>query len=39
LTGPVIIEERESTTVAGPGARVSIDARLTLIMEPEGVGL
>jgi N-methylhydantoinase A len=31
--GPAIIEERESTTVAGPGARVSVDARLTLIME------
>src|SRR3990172_4191846 len=39
LTGPAIIEERESTTVAAPGARVSVDARLTLIMEPEGVGL
>jgi len=35
LTGPAIIEERESTTVAGPGARVSVDARLTLILEGE----
>src|SRR6266567_2771409 len=32
--GPAIIEERESTTVAGPGARLRIDDRLTLIMEP-----
>ncbi len=32
--GPAIIEERESTTVAAPGARVRIDDRLTLIMEP-----
>jgi len=35
FTGPAIIEERESTTVAGPGARVSVDARLTLILEGE----
>jgi N-methylhydantoinase A len=34
LTGPAIIEERESTTVAAPGARVTVDAQLTLIMEP-----
>ena len=34
LTGPVIIEERESTTVVGPGARVSVDSRFTLILEP-----
>jgi N-methylhydantoinase A len=34
FTGPAIIEERESTTVAGPGARVIVDARLTLILEP-----
>jgi len=32
--GPAIIEERESTTVIGPGARVVVDARLTLIAEP-----
>ena len=32
--GPAIIEERESTTVAGPGARLRIDDRLTLIVEP-----
>ncbi len=31
--GPAIIEERESTTVAGPGARVRVDGRLTLIMD------
>jgi N-methylhydantoinase A len=33
LAGPAIIEERESTTVAGPSARVTVDARLTLVME------
>src|SRR5438034_5568100 len=33
FAGPAIIEERESTTVAGPDARVTVDARLTLIME------
>src|ERR1700687_3211179 len=33
--GPAIIEERESTTVVGPGARVSVDARLTLTLEGE----
>jgi N-methylhydantoinase A len=38
LAGPAIIEERESTTVAGPGARVTVDSRLTLIMEAEGLG-
>jgi N-methylhydantoinase A len=32
--GPAIIEERESTTVAAPGARLRVDDRLTLIMEP-----
>jgi N-methylhydantoinase A len=32
--GPAIIEERESTTVAGPGARLRVDDRLTLIIEP-----
>ncbi len=34
LDGPAIIEERESTTVIGPGARVVVDARLTIIAEP-----
>ena len=34
FAGPAIIEERESTTVAGPGARVTVDARLTLVLEP-----
>jgi N-methylhydantoinase A len=33
FAGPAIIEERESTTVVGPGARVSVDGRLTLILE------
>jgi N-methylhydantoinase A len=32
--GPAIVEERESTTVIGPGARISIDARLNLVAEP-----
>ena len=32
--GPAIIEERESTTVIGPGARVRVDAALTVIAEP-----
>jgi N-methylhydantoinase A len=32
--GPAIIEERESTTVIGPGARVVVDPRLTIIAEP-----
>ena len=34
FAGPAIIEERESTTVVGPGARVTVDERLTLILEP-----
>jgi N-methylhydantoinase A len=34
FAGPVIIEERESTTVVGPGARASVDSRLTLILDP-----
>ena len=32
-SGPAVIEERESTTVAGPGATVSVDAHLNLICE------
>ena len=35
FAGPAIIEEREATTVVGPGARVSVDGRLTLILEQE----
>ena len=34
LTGPAIIEERESTLVVGPGARVEIDEFGSLIVEP-----
>jgi N-methylhydantoinase A/oxoprolinase/acetone carboxylase beta subunit len=34
LTGPVIVEERESTTVVGPGARLSVDAHRNLVAEP-----
>ncbi len=32
--GPAIVEERESTTVIGPRARVAVDARLNLLAEP-----
>jgi N-methylhydantoinase A/oxoprolinase/acetone carboxylase beta subunit len=34
LTGPAIVEERESTTVVGPGAMLTVDAHRTLIAEP-----
>ena len=33
LQGPAIVEERESTVVVGPGANVTIDEYLNLIME------
>jgi N-methylhydantoinase A len=33
--GPAVIEERESTTVVGPGARVTVDKHLTLIIDLE----
>ncbi|HSE03822.1 MAG TPA: hydantoinase/oxoprolinase family protein [Methylomirabilota bacterium] len=33
LTGPAIVEERESTTVIGPGATITVDAQRTLIAE------
>ena len=33
LAGPAVIEERESTIVAGPDARITIDKHLNLIME------
>jgi N-methylhydantoinase A len=32
--GPAIIEERESTTVVGPGATIIVDQRLNLLVEP-----
>src|SRR5439155_2412673 len=32
--GPAIVEERESTTVVGPGARLHVDEHQTLIVEP-----
>ena len=32
--GPAIVEERESTTIIGPGARVQVDAARTLVAEP-----
>jgi N-methylhydantoinase A len=34
LDGPAIVEERESTTVIGPRARIRVDARLGLLAEP-----
>ncbi|HTG10974.1 MAG TPA: hydantoinase/oxoprolinase family protein, partial [Candidatus Eisenbacteria bacterium] len=34
LAGPAIVEERESTTVIGPGAAITVDAQRTLIAEP-----
>jgi N-methylhydantoinase A len=34
LTGPAIVEERESTTVVGPGAVVTVDPHRTLVAEP-----
>jgi N-methylhydantoinase A len=33
LAGPAIVEERESTTVIGPGAAITVDAQRTLIAE------
>jgi N-methylhydantoinase A/oxoprolinase/acetone carboxylase beta subunit len=33
LTGPAIVEERESTAVIGPGGRARVDAGLALIVE------
>ena len=32
--GPAIFEERESTTVIGPRARITVDARRNLLAEP-----
>ena len=34
FTGPAIVEERESTTVVGPGAEVTVDAQGSLILTP-----
>ncbi|HEX7787234.1 MAG TPA: hydantoinase/oxoprolinase family protein, partial [Methylomirabilota bacterium] len=34
FTGPAIVEERESTTVVGPGATVTVDAHRSLILTP-----
>jgi N-methylhydantoinase A len=33
LTGPAIVEERESTAVLGPGARCRVDAGLAIVVE------
>ena len=37
MAGPAIIEERESTAVVGPGARIRVDSQLNLVVTP-GVG-
>jgi N-methylhydantoinase A len=34
FAGPAIVEERESTTIIGPGAQVRVDAWRTLVAEP-----
>src|SRR5579864_3984526 len=34
LQGPAIIEERESTTVVGPGARIEVDTARNLVITP-----
>jgi N-methylhydantoinase A len=34
FTGPAIVEERESTTVIGPGAVVTVDPHRSLILTP-----
>jgi N-methylhydantoinase A len=34
FTGPAIIEERESTTVTGPGAVVTVDVHRSLVLTP-----
>jgi N-methylhydantoinase A len=33
FAGPAVIEERESTMVVGPGARVTVDAHLNLLID------
>jgi N-methylhydantoinase A len=35
VTGPAVIEERESTTVVGPNARATVDKHLNLILDLE----
>ena len=38
ISGPAIIEERESTAVIGPGGRVRVNERLDLVVEVGGGG-
>ena len=38
LAGPAIVEERESTSVIGPGALISVDAHRNLVAEPASGG-
>jgi N-methylhydantoinase A/oxoprolinase/acetone carboxylase beta subunit len=33
LAGPAIVEERESTTVIGPGSRARVETGLVLVVE------
>lgn len=33
LPGPAVVEERESTTVVGPDARLAVDAHLNLVID------
>ncbi|MEO0248358.1 MAG: hypothetical protein ABIN58_02220 [candidate division WOR-3 bacterium] len=33
LTGPAVVEERESTLVVGPGGRLRVDGHLNAIVE------
>ena len=33
LAGPAVIEERESTIVAGPDARITVDKHLNVVIE------
>jgi N-methylhydantoinase A len=35
VSGPAIVEERESTVFVGAGARASIDEHLNLVMDLE----
>ena len=37
MIGPAIIEERESTLVVGPDARITVDSYGMLVVEPPKV--
>ncbi|HMM43698.1 MAG TPA: hydantoinase/oxoprolinase family protein, partial [Thermomicrobiales bacterium] len=36
FSGPAVVEERESTVILGPGARVRVDELLSLVVEESG---